>query len=209
MASARILSIDPAASSWVETYRKLTEVVTPRPIALVSTLDKDGRVNLAPFSFFTVVSSNPPYLAFSPHRAGRTGEKKHTLLNIEEVGEFVIAVVTREIADRTNACAAGLPRGVSEFSHSGLTPMPATIVKAPLVLESPVNLECKLVEVHSYGDEGGAGSLVVGRVVRLHIDQGVCRGDGSVDAERLDAVGRMGGDLWVTTRDPFPMERPE
>ena len=208
MTSAKY-SIDPAASSWVETYRRLTEVVTPRPIALVSTVDKEGRVNLAPFSFFTVISSNPPYLAFSPHRAGRTGEKKHTLLNIEEVGEFVIAVVTREIADKVNACAAGLPRGVSEFSHSGLTPIPAECVKAPLVEQSPVNLECQLVEIHSYGDQGGAGSLVVGKLVRMHIDQSVCGTDGSVIAERLDAVGRMGGDLWVTTRDSFPMERPE
>lgn len=206
MSNARI--IDPSELCWVETYRRLVEIVVPRPIALVSTVDGDGCPNLAPFSFFTVVSSNPPHLAFAPHRVGRTGGKKDTLLNLEEVGEFVIASVTESLAEKVNACAAALPRSESEWVHSGLTPSPASVVRPSLVAESPVNVECEVVEIRSYGEEGGAGSLVVGRVLRLHLDESVLDNDGAVAADRLRAVGRMGGDLWVRTGETFPMERP-
>jgi flavin reductase (DIM6/NTAB) family NADH-FMN oxidoreductase RutF len=202
-------TIDTATTSWVDGYRRLTEVVIPRPIALAATVDPDGVPNLAPFSFFTVVSSNPPFLAFAPHRMGRTGAKKDTLRNIEQVGEFTVSVVTEEIAERVNSCAAPLPYGDSEFEHSGLTPMPAHRVKAPLVAESPVGLECTLEEIRSYGEEGGAGSLVVGRVVLMHIDPALRDPkDGQVIHERLRAVGRMGGSLWCRTLDTFKLERP-
>jgi flavin reductase (DIM6/NTAB) family NADH-FMN oxidoreductase RutF len=164
---------------------------------------------VAPFSFFTVVSSNPPFIAFAPHRAGRSGSKKDTLRNIEQVGEFTVSVVTEEIAERVNACAAPLPYGDSEFEHSGLTPLAAERVRAPLVAESPVGLECVLEEIRSYGEEGGAGSLVVGRVVLMHIDEALRDPvDGRIVAERLRAVGRMGGSLWCRTLDTFPLDRP-
>jgi len=201
-------TIDTAVTPWVDVYRRLTDVVIPRPIALVATVDPDGVANLAPFSFFTVVSSNPPFIAFAPHRAGRTGTKKDTLRNLELVGEFTVSVVTEEIAERVNACAAPLPYGDSEFVHSGLTPMPAERVKAPLVAESPVGLECTVEEIRTYGEEGGGGSLVVGRVVLMHLDRAVRDADGRVLPERLRAVGRMGGSLWCRTRDTFPLERP-
>lgn len=202
------LTLDPAELSWIEVYRRLTEVVLPRPIALVSTVDIEGRPNLAPFSFFTVVSANPPYLAFSPQLSGRTGQKKDTLRNVEETGEFVVAVVTEALADQVNRCSAVLPWGQSEFAASGLTPQPATRVRPHLVAESPVNLECELVEVRTYGNEGGAGSLVVGRLLLAHLDPALCDETGAVVADRLKAVGRMGSDLWVRTRDTFPMPRP-
>ncbi len=203
------LVIDPGTASWVEVYRRLTQVVVPRPIALVSSVDADGRPNLAPFSFFTVVSANPPYLAFSPQRSGRTGEKKDTLRNVEATGSFVVAVVTETVAERVNRCSAALPYGASEFAHSGLTPAAAVRVRAPLVAESPVNMECELVEVRSYGEAGGAGNLVVGRVVLLHVDERLLDEDGLVAPERLRPVGRMGSDLWVRAWDTFPMPRPE
>jgi flavin reductase (DIM6/NTAB) family NADH-FMN oxidoreductase RutF len=200
-------TIDIETTPWVEVYRRLTEVVIPRPIALVATVGPEGATNVAPFSFFTVVSSNPPFIAFAPHRAGRSGSKKDTLRNIEQVGEFTVSVVTEEIAERVNACAAPLPYGDSEFEHSGLTPLAAERVRAPLVAESPVGLECVLEEIRSYGEEGGAGSLVVGRVVLMHIDEAL-RVDGRIVAERLRAVGRMGGSLWCRTLDTFPLDRP-
>jgi flavin reductase (DIM6/NTAB) family NADH-FMN oxidoreductase RutF len=201
--------IDTATTSWVDDYRRLTEVVIPRPIALVGTVDPDGVTNLAPFSFFTVVSSNPPFLAFAPHRAGRAGSKKDTLRNIEQVGEFTVSVVTEELAERANSCAAPLPYGESEFEYSGLTPMAAERVKAPLVVESPVGLECVVEEIRTYGNEGGSGSLVVGRVVLMHIEDSVRDPDtGQVLPDRLRAVGRMGGSLWCRTRDTFPLRRP-
>ena len=202
-------TIDTLTTSWVDVYRRLTDVVIPRPIALVATVDPDGIANLAPFSFFTVVSSNPPFIAFAPHRVGRTGAKKDTLRNLEQVGEFTVSVVTEEIAAQVNACAAPLPYGDSEFAHSGLTPVPAQRVKAPLVAESPVGLECTLEEIRTYGDAGGAGSLVVGRVVLMHLDPTVRDpADGRVLPERLRAVGRMGGSLWCRTRDTFTLVRP-
>jgi flavin reductase (DIM6/NTAB) family NADH-FMN oxidoreductase RutF len=202
-------TIDIATTSWLETYRRLTEVVVPRPIALVATVDPKGVANLAPFSFFTIVSSNPPCVAFAPHRAGRTGSKKDTLRNIEQVGEFTVSVVTEEIAERVNSCAARLPYGDSEFEYSGLTPLAADQVKAPLVAESPVGLECTLEEIRTYGEAGGAGSLVVGRVVLMHLDPAVRDpADGRVVPERLRAVGRMGGSLWCRTRSTFLLERP-
>jgi flavin reductase (DIM6/NTAB) family NADH-FMN oxidoreductase RutF len=202
------LTIDTADTPWVEVYRRLVEIVVPRPIALASTVDAEGRTNLAPFSFFNAVSANPPLIVFSPALAGRTGAKKDTLCNIEEVGQFVVATVTEEIADRVNACAAALPRGESEFAHSGLTPVPAVRVAASLVAESPVNMECELVEIHRYGSEGGAGNLIVGRIVLLHLDPAVLDEEGRVLSDRLRAVGRMGGTDWVRTRDTFAMPRP-
>jgi len=203
------ITVDPSAVGWIECYRRLTEVVVPRPIAVVSTIDAGGRPNLAPFSFFTVVSSNPPHIAFSPHLAGRTGNKKDTLVNIEATRQFVVAVATEELAEAVNSCAAPLPPGESEFAHSGLTPAPATRVGAPLVAESPVNMECELVEIRAYGHEGGAGHLVVGRVILMHIDPGVIGSTGTVLPDRLRAVGRMGGEDWVRTRETFPVPRPE
>jgi flavin reductase (DIM6/NTAB) family NADH-FMN oxidoreductase RutF len=202
-------TIDPSTTSWVDGYRRLTEVVIPRPIALVATVDPQGVANLAPFSFFTVVSSNPPFIAFAPHRAGRAGSKKDTLRNVEQVREFTVSVVTEEIAEQANSCAAPLPYGDSEFDHSGLTPLAAERVKPPLVAESPVGLECAVEEIRSYGEAGGAGSLVVGRVVLIHVDPALRDpADGRVLAERLRAVGRMGGSLWCRTLDTFELERP-
>ncbi len=208
MARHGTTALDPADHGWVDVYRRLVEVVVPRPIALVSTVDRQGRENLAPFSFFNVVSANPPYLAFAPQRSGRTGAKKDTLRNIEEVPEFVVSVVTEAIAEQVNRCAAMLPRGTSEFSVSGLTSIPAARVRPPLVAESPVNMECEVVDVHTYGEEGGAGNLVVGRLLLMHLADALRDDDGAVPPDRLRAVGRMGGPLWVRTRDTFPLPRP-
>ncbi len=201
--------IDPSTTSWIEVYRRMTEIVIPRPIAVVSTVDAQGRPNLAPFSFYTVVSSNPPHIAFAPHLSGRTGQKKDTLRNIEETGEFVIASATELLAEQVNACAALLPPEDSEFEHSGLTPEPAETVTPFLVKESPINLECKLVEIRAYGDQGGAGHLNVGKINRIHLDTKVLNDEGQICSEALQAVGRMGTDLWVKTRETFPMPRPE
>jgi len=203
------LRIDAVTGEWREVYRRLVEIVVPRPIALVSSVDAEGRPNLAPFSFFTVVSANPPHVAFAPLLSGRTGAKKDTLRNVEAVGEFVVAVVTEALAGRVNAASAALPPGVSEFEHAGLTPGPAELVRAPLVVESPVNMECRLAEIRSYGEGGGAGSLIVGRVVLVHVAERVRAADGRIDPELLRAVGRMGGEEWVRTRDRLTLPRPE
>ena len=139
---------------------------------------------------------------------GRTGAKKDTLRNAEEVGQLVIAVVTEAMAARVNACAAVLEHGESEFVHSGLTPVPALKVQPPLVAESPVNMECEVVEIHSYGDQGGAGSLIVARLELMHVAESVRDEQGRILPQKLDAVGRLGGDLWTRTGDTFALKRP-
>lgn len=202
-------TLTSAETSWQDFYRRLTEVVVPRPIALVSTVDASGRRNLAPFSFYTVVSSNPPCLAFSPQRSGRTGEQKDTVLNIQATSEFVVAAVTEEVAQRVNDCAATLPHGVSEFDHAGLTPAPATLIRPSLVSESPVNMECRLVEIRTYGEGPGAGNLIVGQILCLHVEEHLLDAERRILSAELKAVGRMGGEDWVHTRETFPMPRPK
>ncbi|PKL78085.1 MAG: flavin reductase family protein [Candidatus Melainabacteria bacterium HGW-Melainabacteria-1] len=202
-------TIHVADTPWREAYARLTEIVQPRPIALVSSLDPEFGPNLAPFSFFMVVSSNPLYIAFSPQIAGRTGSKKDTLLNIERHPEFVVATVTEAIAERVNAASTPLPHGESEFDFTGLTPLPAQRVKAFCVKESPVNLECSLVEIRSYGHAPGAGNLIVAQVELMHIDESVLDPAGRVDPALLQTVARMGGEDWCRSRDRFSFPRPD
>ena len=193
---------------WNESYARLTEIIQPRPIALASTYDPDIGPNLAPFSFYNFISCDPLLLAFSPLISGRTGQKKDTLKNIEKNPEFVIATVTETIAKQVNDASAPYAHGDNEFDKVGLTPVKAEQVNAFLVKESPVNLECTLLEIRSYGNGGGAGNLIVGQIQRIHIDESVLT-EGKVDPELLQAVGRMGGEDWSTTRDRFAFPRPD
>jgi flavin reductase (DIM6/NTAB) family NADH-FMN oxidoreductase RutF len=203
------LTLDTAEKPWPEIYRRLTEIIQPRPIALVSTLNQQGQANLAPFSFYTLISCNPPLLAFCPQLAGRTGEKKDTLRNIEEHPQFVVATVNEAIAEQVNQASAPLPYGQSEFDYAGLTPVPAVRIRGQQVLESPVNLECELVEIRRYGSEGGAGTLVVGKILLMHLREDVLTPTGEVDPDLLKAVGRMGGEDWCRTGDRFSWPRPD
>lgn len=203
------LVLDTASKPWPEIYRRLTEIIQPRPIALVSTRNAAGQLNLAPFSFYTLISCNPPLLAFCPQLAGRTGQKKDTLRNLEQHPQFVVATVTDALARSVNQTSAPLPYGESEFDFAGLTPVPAQRIDGFCVQESPVNLECELVEIRSYGVEGGAGNLVVGRILLMHIADQVLDAKGAVDPERLQAVGRMGGEAWCRTTDRFELPRPD
>ncbi|PIQ23004.1 flavin reductase family protein [bacterium (Candidatus Blackallbacteria) CG17_big_fil_post_rev_8_21_14_2_50_48_46] len=203
------LTLLTSEKTWQEIYRRLTEIIQPRPIALVSTLNSEGESNLAPFSFYTLISCNPPYLAFSPQLAGRTGQKKDTLRNLEIHPQFVVATVTEAIAERVNQASAPLPYGESEFQYAGLTPVPAQLIKGNRVKESPVNMECELVEIRSYGEEGGAGNLVVGKILCIEIDERVLNQAGAIDPALLKAVGRMGGEDWCRTSETFAYPRPD
>ena len=202
-------TINTRETPWQEVYARLTEIIQPRPIALASTLDPEGSVNLAPFSFYTLISCNPPLLAFCPQISGRTGDKKDTLKNIEKHPEFVIACVTEALAKQVNASSAPYEYGISEFEKVGLTPVKATKVNAYLVQESPINMECSLVEIRSYGSEGGAGHLIVGRVELIHIREDVLNDAGQIPPAQLQAVGRMGGEDWCKTSDLFSFPRPD
>lgn len=187
-------------------YRLYTSFIQPRPIALASTRGADGSLNLAPFSFYNMLSANPPVVVFCPS-INRLGRKKDTLVNIEATREFVIATVSEPVAERMNVCSVEFPHGVSEFEKSGLTPVPARKVRSMLVKESPVNIECTLRQVLYFGEGPGAGSAILGDVVAVHVDEAVLvDGDLLCDAAKLQTVGRMGTSFYSRTSDRFSLE---
>jgi flavin reductase (DIM6/NTAB) family NADH-FMN oxidoreductase RutF len=198
----------------------MTGIIVPRPVALVSTLDSNGVPNLAPFSFFTGVGSNPPTVLFCPVvRTGGTAasdgppglrpdHRKDTLRNVEETGEFVVNVVSEAIAAAANATAAEVPPDVDEFVLSGLTPQASDVVRPARVAESPAQMECKLLQIIYTSREPGGGVIVLGKIVRFHVRRELVA-DFRVDPAGLDAVGRMAGNTWARTRDRIELIRPK
>ena len=189
--------------------RVLTGVVVPRPIALVSTVSKNGIVNLAPFSFFNAVSYDPPTVIFSSsRRVGEARDKdKDTLFNVEETGEFVIGVVVDEIAEAMNLTAAEYPTEVNEFEVAGLTSSPADIVAPPLIVESPVNMECRLTQVIPIGKGDKQHGLVIGEIVMMHVRDDIINGH-RINHDKLKPVGRLAGSMYCYTPDTYEMVRP-
>ena len=206
-----MLMIDPAEHQAHEIYKLMTGMIVPRPIALVSTVDREGAANLAPFSFFCGVGSVPPTLLFCPAlRAGRATDRaprKDTLRNVEETSEFVVNVVSESMVAAANATAADVPPEVDEFQLSGLTAVPGTVVRAPRVAESPAQMECKLLQVIYTSHKPGGGVIVLGEIVRFHVRAELVD-NFRVDPAGLDAVGRMAGNTWVRTHDRLELIRP-
>jgi len=192
-----------------DSYLLLNRLVAPRPIALVSSLDAEGRGNLAPFSFFSLGGANPPSAVFCPLN-DRHGKAKDTLLNIRETGEYVINVVTRAMAEKVNQASWSYERGVDEFDQSGLTRAPSRVVKAPRVEESPVTMECRLFKVVEHGQGALASSYIIGEIVHVHVNDAILTG-GMPDPVKLDQVGRCGADYYthVTAGSMFELGRPE
>jgi flavin reductase (DIM6/NTAB) family NADH-FMN oxidoreductase RutF len=201
------MTIDVADASMVEVYRTLIEIVTPRPIAWVTSIDPEGRVNLAPFSFFNAFGANPPVVVFSPLRR-RDGTKKDTLLNVEATGEFVINTAVEALAEKVNLSSKELPHGESEVELTGLTLSPSTRVRVPRIAEAPVHLECRRVQIVPIGDGPLSANLVIGEILVIHIDESVLTPSGHVDPLKLRTIGRMGGSDYCRTSDLFSMERP-
>ncbi len=186
--------------------RVLTGVVVPRPIAFVSTMSKDGLINLAPYSFFNAVAYDPPTIVFSSSR--HAGDKrKDTLAHIEETGEFVVNVVVDDIAEAMNRTAAEYPSEVSEFEIAGLTPAPSERVKPPRVAESPVNMECRLQQVVPIGQGDHEHGLVIGQIVLMHIRDDIIEGH-RINHQRLKPTGRLAGSMYCHTSEVFEMVRP-
>ncbi len=175
----------------------LLGAVIPRPIALASTVDKQGNVNLSPFSFFNVFSANPPILIFSPARRGRDNTTKHTYENVKEVPEVVINIVTFAMVEQVSLASCEYPKGVNEFMKAGLTEAASTVVRPPRVAESPIAFECKVNQVIELGTGGAAGNLVICEVLRMHINEEVLDPDGRINPGKLDAVARMGADFYL------------
>ena len=186
--------------------RVLTGVVVPRPIAFVSTMSKDGLINLAPYSFFNAVAYDPPTIVFSSSR--HAGDKrKDTLAHIEETGEFVVNIVVDDIAEAMNRTAAEYPSEVSEFEIAGLTPAPSERVKPPRVAESPVNMECRLLQVVPLGQGDHQHGLVIGQIVLMHVRDDIIDGH-RINHQRLKPTGRLAGSMYCHTSDVFEMVRP-
>jgi flavin reductase (DIM6/NTAB) family NADH-FMN oxidoreductase RutF len=196
--------IDPASSPYLVSYKLLIGSIVPRPIGFISTISTEGGYNLAPFSFFNAICGDPPVVCFA---SGNRVPPKDTLANVRATGEFVVNIVSEEIAEQMNACSGDYPAGVDEFAVSGLTAVASDLIRAPRVLESHVNMECKLMQIVEVSTRPRGGSLVIGEVVRFHIDDGIVD-NFRIDPEKLRAVGRMGGDGYSRTRDRFEMRRP-
>ncbi len=184
-------------------YRLLSGAVVPRPIAWVSSRSADGVDNLAPYSFFNVAAVDPPVLMFSPNGIGE--DRKDTAENAVETGEFVVNVVTVDLAEAMNATSATLPPGEDEFEHAGLERAEAVRVDAPRVADAKVAFECRLYDAI----EVGTSTMILGEVVYAHVADDVATPDGKLDVTELDAVGRLSGGGYATTRDRFSMERPD
>lgn len=192
-----IKSIDPAELETKEVHKILLSSIAPRPIAFASTIDAKGSVNLSPFSYFNVFSSNPPILIFSPSRRVRDNTTKHTLENAKETKEVVINIVNHSIVEQMSKSSREYDKGVNEFLETGLTQVPSLKVQPPRVLESPISFECKVDNIVSLGDSGGAGQLIIAKVVQIHINKDYLDSEGDIDSKKLDLVARMGGD-WYT-----------
>ncbi|MBI1315732.1 flavin reductase family protein [bacterium] len=204
-----MISIDPAELSTPDVQRWLQGMVAPRPIAFASTLDAQGRPNLSPFSFFNVFSSNPPILVFSPARRVRDNTLKHTLLNCQATGEVVINTVNYAMVQQASLASCEYPEGVDEFVKAGFTPLPSLKVRPFRVAESPVAAECKVVDIISLGNEGGAGNMIVCHVVQFHIDERILDEHGHIDPYKIDLVARLGGDWYARAQGDALFEVPK
>jgi flavin reductase (DIM6/NTAB) family NADH-FMN oxidoreductase RutF len=207
MMAVHYVLIDVSTADPLDVYRTLISVVTPRPIAWVTTVDAAGRVNLAPFSFFNAVGGNPPVVAFSATNR-RDGSKKDTLRNVEATGEFVLNAATEALAEQVNLSSQELPPGESEVELTGLSLKPSVKVRPPRLAESPVNMECRVVQVVSVGSGPGAANLVIGEVLAFHIAEAVLDDAGRIDPRKLRTIARLGGDLYCRSTDLFEMKRP-
>ncbi len=198
-----MVSFDPKTISTATLHGHLLSAVAPRPIAFASTIDNDGKPNLSPFSYFNVFSSNPPILVFSPARRVRDNTTKHTLKNAEATKEVVINVVSYDIVQQMSLSSTEYGDGVNEFEKAGLTMLASDVVKPFRVAESPVQFECKINDIISLGNEGGAGNLIICEVVKFHVSPDVLDENGIIDQKKLDLVSRAGGSYYSRSKKGF------
>jgi|TARA_B110000305_G_scaffold166588_1_gene184203 flavin reductase (DIM6/NTAB) family NADH-FMN oxidoreductase RutF len=205
-----MLSIDLSELEVPKVHHYLLGAVGPRPICFASTIDEDGRPNLAPFSFFNVFSSNPPIAVFSPSRSGRTGQHKDTFNNVQKVKQVVINLVDYKMVEQMSLASSPYSPETDEFVKSGLTPLKSELVKPFRVKESPVQMECEVIEVKELGQNGGAGNLIICKILKMHIAQELLNDKNMIDQEKIDLVARMGGDWYCRTdsNSMFEIKKP-
>jgi flavin reductase (DIM6/NTAB) family NADH-FMN oxidoreductase RutF len=193
---------------WQSVYKIMIGSIVPRPIGWVSTVDEQGRANLAPFSFFNAVCGNPPTVLFCPDIRSTDRASKDTLRNARSNGEFVLNIVTLALAENMNQTSAELPAEIDEFVFAGLEKSASVAVKPPRVAKSPVHFECIVKQIIEIGDQPGAGSIVIGEIIHLHVDPSVLFDSDKIDPFKLKAIGRLGGATYCRTSDLFQMQRP-
>jgi len=204
-----INSIDPNSISQQELHGYLLSAVAPRPICFASTIDKEGNVNLSPFSYFNLFSVNPPMMVFSPSRRGRDNTTKHTLENVLEVKETVINIVNYDMVEQMSLSSTEYGDGVNEFVKAGFTQVPSDKVQPPRVGEAPVAFECVVDQVIALGDGPGAGNLVLAKVVQIHVKKAFLDAEGKLDTPKLDLVARMGGNWYCRANGDALFEIPK
>ncbi len=203
------MKLDPNKISTAELHGIMLGAVQPRPIAFASTIDKEGKVNLSPYSFFNVFSANPPIMIFSPARRVRNNTVKHTLLNAQATKEVVINIVNYDMVQQMSLSSTEYAEGVNEFVKSGLTEIASEKVRPPRVAESPVQFECKVKEIVELGQEGGAGNLIICEVLMVHVDDEVLDDNSKIDPFKIDTVARMGGNWYCRSKDAmFEVPKP-
>lgn len=205
-----MLTIDVTKLSPVQLQNYLQYAIAPRPICFASTIDEEGNINLSPFSFFNMFSTNPPLCIFSPSRRVRDGSNKHTLENVLEVKECVINIVNYPMVQQMSLASTDYGKGVNEFEKAGFTMLPSVLVKPPRVAEAPVQMECIVKEVIHLGDQPGAGNLILAEIKMIHIQENILDADGKIDQEKIDLVARLGGDWYcrVTPESLFKVAKP-
>lgn len=203
-----IKTVDPNQISQPELHSIMLTAVAPRPICFASTVDKEGNVNLSPFSFFNVFSSNPPVMIFSPARSGRDNSLKHTHENVKEVPEVVINIVNHDMVEQMSLSSTAYDKGVNEFVKAGFTQVPSEKVRPPRVGEAPVSFECSVMEIIELAQTPGAGNLIMAKVELIHINEAYFT-DGVLDTEKLDLVGRMGGSWYIRASKDALFEIPK
>jgi flavin reductase (DIM6/NTAB) family NADH-FMN oxidoreductase RutF len=203
------MEIAPDSIPRASLYKILIGSVVPRPIGWISTVNASGQPNLAPFSFFNVVCAKPPTILFCPMIRGTDGEQKDTLNNVKATGEFVVNIFGEELASEMVATSVEIAANVNEFELAGLESAPSTVVKPPRVAESPIHFECKLTQIVEIGNNPGGGSVVIGEIVHVHVDERVLLGEDKIDLAALKPIGRLAGSVYVRVTDLFEMERPK
>ena len=198
---------DPADLPFQETHKLMIGSIVPRPIALVSTTSEDGVNNIAPFSYFNGVCSNPPTIMFAPARRGWDGSEKDTLVNIRDTKEFVVNIVSESFAEQMVQCSTDYENDIDEFTISGLNPLPSEKIISPRLKESKISFECKLNQIVEIGDDkAGSGFVVIGTVILFHIDDSIII-DGKIDIEKLNPIGRLAGNWYTRPTDKFRIQR--
>ena len=205
-----MLTINTSDISPLELQGYLQSAIAPRPICLASTIDKEGQVNLSPFSYFNLFSMNPPICIFSPSRRVRDNTTKHTLENLKEVPECVINIVNYAMVQQVSLSSCEYPKDINEFTKAGFTQIPSDMVAPPRVAESPIQLECTVAQIIALGEKAGAGNLVLAEIKKIHIAESVLNAQNKIDQAKLDLVARLGGDWYarINEQNLFEVTKP-